>query len=240
MHAKVLLAGLASLSQVSAVPSEPVARRAFEDYGIEVLEWEIQAFESGPMLTLNGTIEEVNSQVLEINPDFEFNEPSESELAALYDASAFEKRTDFSGSHYMCDTRDWMPCYLSRIKKGIAHLRGTSGRPKNGPGPGNCGRVSCAGRSAIWWCNDVSLPPFHLPVFLDVLWMLITGTAPSQDRSTKELGAFGSIADGAQYIADRCQLESGLKAKVAGQVFHKTNWNVIVRYDSDNCGWFDP
>ncbi|KAF6835525.1 hypothetical protein CPLU01_04201 [Colletotrichum plurivorum] len=214
MHAKVLLAGLASLSQVSAVPSEPVARRAFEDYGIEVLEWEIQAFESGPMLTLNGTIEEVNSQVLEINPDFEFNEPSESELAALYDASAFEKRTDFSGSHYMCDTRDWMPCYLSRIKKGITHLRGTSGRPKNGPGPGNCGRVSCAGRSAIWWCND--------------------------DRSTKELGAFGSIADGAQYIADRCQLESGLKAKVAGQVFHKTNWNVIVRYDSDNCGWFDP
>lgn len=165
MLVKILLAGAACLSQVSAAPSDTV-KREFKDYGIETIEWEIQAFESGPMLTLNGTIEEVNSQVLQINPDFKIAEPSESELAAAYDASTFEKRTDFSGSHYMCDTRDWQPCYVSRIKNGISHLRGTSGRPKNGPGPGNCGRVSCAGRSAIWWCNDVRPLPLEPCFFL--------------------------------------------------------------------------
>ncbi|KDN65353.1 hypothetical protein CSUB01_08375 [Colletotrichum sublineola] len=220
MLPKFLLFSLLGLTHVSAAPSDGhLIRRQFKDYGVEILEWEIQAFPSGPTLVLNGTIEEVNDQLLKINPNFAVDFSSElgEGMDFVGDSPAepsVEKRTDFSGSRYMCDTRDWVPCYTNRIKNGISHLRRTSGRPKNGPGPGNCGRVSCSGRSAIWWCND--------------------------ERSTKELGAFSSIADGAQYLVDRCQIGRGLIAKMAGQVFHKTNWNVIVRYDDNNCGTFGP
>jgi hypothetical protein len=38
----------------------------------------------------------------------------------------------------------------------VRYLRRVQGRPRNGPRPGNCGRVSCSYKSAIWWCNDVS------------------------------------------------------------------------------------
>ncbi|KAK4175092.1 hypothetical protein QBC36DRAFT_190692, partial [Triangularia setosa] len=39
---------------------------------------------------------------------------------------------------------------------GVDYLRGLSGTAKNGPGPAECGRVSCSDYSAIYWCNDVS------------------------------------------------------------------------------------
>ncbi|CCF41225.1 hypothetical protein CH063_02544 [Colletotrichum higginsianum] len=101
---------------------------------------------------------------------------------------------------------------MNRIKNGISHLHHTLGRPKKGSGPGNCGRVSSAGRSAIWWCNDES------------------------GRSMKELVSFGSIAGGTQDLVDGRQIDSGLSAQMAGQVFYKTNWNDIVRWDGGNCG----
>ncbi|KAK0672292.1 hypothetical protein QBC41DRAFT_353560 [Cercophora samala] len=41
------------------------------------------------------------------------------------------------------------------IKKGISYLSALDGIAKNGPGPRNCGRVSCSDSSGIWWCNDV-------------------------------------------------------------------------------------
>lgn len=42
------------------------------------------------------------------------------------------------------------------IWQGIDYLESVPGTPGNGPGPGNCGRVSCSYSSAIYWCNDVS------------------------------------------------------------------------------------
>lgn len=33
-----------------------------------------------------------------------------------------------------------------------------------------------------------------------------------------------------------CQIDSGLSAQMAGQVFYMTNWNDIVRWDGENCG----
>ena len=62
------------------------------------------------------------------------------------------------------------------IKIGIEYLRGVPGKPASGPGPGNCGRVSCWGESAIYWCNDVcpvwffgtimALPTYLLPCYV--------------------------------------------------------------------------
>jgi hypothetical protein len=64
-------------------------------------------------------------------------------------------RTDFRGSKYTCRGR-WPECHPNPIRRGIEYLRYVQGRPRNGPGPGNCGRVSCSYNAAIWWCNDVS------------------------------------------------------------------------------------
>lgn len=64
---------------------------------------------------------------------------------------------------------------------------------------------------------------------------MTVGTAPLQERSIKELVSFGSIAGGAEDLVDGCQIDSGLSAQMAGQVFYKTNWNLIVHWDGDNC-----
>ncbi|KAF4907227.1 hypothetical protein CGCVW01_v012588 [Colletotrichum viniferum] len=204
-----LLFAIASFSRASANP----AKRSFEEYGIEDFQWEIEAFSNQPPVPINGSIEEVHAKILELNPNYDV------ELAGFgwaqseeeEEEASLDKRTDFSGSKYMCDSRTWAPCFTRRIRDGISHLRRTGGKPKNGPGPGNCGRVSCSGQSAIWWCND--------------------------DRNSKELAAFGSIADGAQYLVDRCPYGAGNRY-MAGQVFHSTNWNVIVRQDNNNCGTY--
>ena len=45
------------------------------------------------------------------------------------------------------------------ISQGVDYLSDLPGKPSNGPGPGECGRVSCSWSAAIWWCNDVSLTP---------------------------------------------------------------------------------
>src|SRR6187549_519178 len=62
------------------------------------------------------------------------------------------KRADFRNAKYNCE---FSAAALNRASEGIAYLRGVSGRPSNGPGPGNCGRVSCGYNAGIWWCNDV-------------------------------------------------------------------------------------
>lgn len=47
-------------------------------------------------------------------------------------------------------------CTISAAWEGINYLLQVPGQPKEGPGPGSCGRVSCADDAGIWWCNDVS------------------------------------------------------------------------------------
>ncbi|KAI8301863.1 hypothetical protein K4K59_000857 [Colletotrichum sp. SAR11_240] len=65
------------------------------------------------------------------------------------------------------------------------------------------GPASCY-NSAIWWCNDL------------------------KDTKAKELNSFREISDGALYVIKKCRV--GESTRVAGQAFHKDNWNVIVRW----------
>ncbi|KAL3442667.1 hypothetical protein BJX65DRAFT_286260 [Aspergillus insuetus] len=115
------------------------------------------------------------------------------------------KRTDFSGSNVRCYPEDYWEASRETIAEGIAYLRGVSGQPSAGPGPGACARVSCSYASAIWWCND--------------------------DPAGKTLDSFSSIADGAQYIYDNCHT-GGYDGVLSGQVFHSTDWNVIVKREA--------
>ncbi|POR35430.1 Uncharacterized protein TPAR_04375 [Tolypocladium paradoxum] len=90
-----------------------------------------------------------------------------------------------------------------------------SGLPTNDPGPGNCGRASCSYQSAVWKCNN--------------------------NASAKTLGRFNDVADGAQYVNKKCVCEvrdpywPKFNAMSSGQAFHRDNWNVIIRRDTDYC-----
>ncbi|EAA32513.1 hypothetical protein GE21DRAFT_6331 [Neurospora crassa] len=51
-------------------------------------------------------------------------------------------------------TEDWAWGSAFEAKVNIWYLEGVPGKPKNGKGPRNCGRVACGGDSAIYWCNN--------------------------------------------------------------------------------------
>ncbi|EHK44629.1 hypothetical protein TRIATDRAFT_39606, partial [Trichoderma atroviride IMI 206040] len=179
-----------------------------EGYGVIELQWEVETTPGGPTVLVNGTIEQVYDKLTKINPNFTTEYPLQSRHRGA--SGAREKR--YTVESYFCWSR-WPYTSLFTIEDGISYLRGVRGQPTNGPGPGNCGRVSCSYQSAIWWCNDNS--------------------------GSKTLQDFGDIADGAEVITDNCQatvVVAGIPEVVtAGQVFYTDAWNVIVRKDTDNC-----
>lgn len=133
-----------------------------DGYGIVIPEWEVEVTPGGPLANLSGTIEDVHDQLIQLNPTWD--EEYAPDLTTDVDGSGtnvarLSRRTDFSGSAYLCRGR-WPECPASTIVDGIRYLQRVSGRPTNGPGPGNCARVSCSYKSAIWWCNDVRFLAF--------------------------------------------------------------------------------
>ncbi|KXX78412.1 hypothetical protein MMYC01_205883 [Madurella mycetomatis] len=148
-------------------------------YGVEEIQWEVQAFPDGPMMNITGTLEHVYSELTKINPNYdEFVSSLEAERAV--DARSVEKRFG-----PVCGSAGygWEYAIKNDIQEGISYLRGVSGQPSMGPGPGNCGRVSCSYDSAIWWCND--------------------------NTDTFSLPGFYTIADCAQVLSDACAYPIG-------------------------------
>ncbi|KAK4641038.1 hypothetical protein QC761_0098090 [Podospora bellae-mahoneyi] len=85
-------------------------------------------------------------------------------------------------------------------KKGITYLRGVEGTPKNGPGPNECGRVSCGYGAAIHGCNENGFEK-------EVTW--------------------NGIADGAEDLKGLCGTHRRWST-VKVRVDFKDNWNVVV------------
>ncbi|POR34788.1 Uncharacterized protein TPAR_05004 [Tolypocladium paradoxum] len=113
-----------------------------------------------------------------------------------------ERRTDFSGAKYFCGMDTFGELNYGAYLEGIQYLRNHLGVPHMLPGPKVCGRVSCSYGTGIIMCNDTP--------------------------DDKYLDNWGSVADGAQYIWQACG-DTKLMGLVGGQVFHYTNWNVILR-----------
>jgi hypothetical protein len=65
------------------------------------------------------------------------------------EGTSLKKRTDFSGSNVRCYPEDYWDASRETIADGIAYLRGVSGQPSAGPGPGACAHVNCSYASAI-------------------------------------------------------------------------------------------
>ena len=129
-------------------------------YGIEELIWEVETSPGGPTVDIPGTVQDVYAELEKVNPnfvsDFGLEDPDNSTSVT----APLESRAYYIESIHC----DWGGDYCSgqSILDGIKYLRGVPGQPKTGPGPGNCGRVSCSYNSAIYWCNDVSQKPFPL------------------------------------------------------------------------------
>ncbi|KAF4894973.1 hypothetical protein CGCF415_v012144 [Colletotrichum fructicola] len=174
-------------------------------YDVFVPEWEVRAHPSGDALRLNGTAEEVIQQIEKINPDFKrsFNiddlPEQEEDIKSPHELQS-RAVTTFPLDRVICD--NFEPAKSSEVMSAVRYLNDIGGRPKNGGGPANCGRVSCGYKVAVWWCND--------------------------GAQTRELSGFSSITAGIYAIQTMCQQT---RPKFAGQAFHPDDWNVIVRWE---------
>lgn len=133
-------------------------KTAYEDtlgsYGVTDLVWEFE--ESGPgnsKVQINGTIQEVARGL----KDRDLSHLLQNKSLAISTQNK-DLPTLPWGDIKFCGPKDgpFPSASTWSINEGIDYLRGIQGMPTNGPGPGNCGRVSCEEKSAIWWCNDVS------------------------------------------------------------------------------------
>lgn len=132
-------------------------------YSVEVLQWDVPVSLDGRTATLNGTVQEVYQQLLEINPNYEAEFGTVQQRLSTTIAKAREVFRASERRDTWSDCGHFDAARAQAIWEGINHLNHVSGRPVSGPGPGVCGRVSCSYDSAIWWCNDVSTR--LLPVF---------------------------------------------------------------------------
>ncbi|KAK4174394.1 hypothetical protein QBC36DRAFT_357655 [Triangularia setosa] len=176
-------------------------------YNIVPIQWELPAKADDPngkKVTVNGTIQEAIAQMDAGYPGwhrtFEAQLHTDTNNSAPILAAAAEEPES-----YDCDI-DGDAASQYRIGQGITYLRGLSGTAKNGPGPGNCGRVSCAYNAAIYWCNENGFEK-------EVQW--------------------GQIADGGEFVYHNCSTQDWQGVgKAKGQVNYKDKWNVVVRSES--------
>ncbi|GMG03635.1 unnamed protein product [Aspergillus oryzae] len=124
-----------------------------DGYGVEDFEWEVEASPSNK-LRLRGTIEEVTNQVRSIKSNYKY------ERRDGTNASTASLEKHYDEESLVCYPNGWGAADGNTVQEGVEYLKNdVAGKPTNGPGPGNCGRVSCSYNNAIWWCNDnVSVP----------------------------------------------------------------------------------
>lgn len=121
----------------------------------------------GEPIFINGTVQEVERSLGDTD-----NMPAEPCNKALLLMAPNQERSiaqdtmsvQFCGVFPMADSH-----HVSSQVPGITTI---SGPAVIGPGPGNCVQVSCAQKSAIWWCNDVGLRfGFDSPTKIDTKQM---------------------------------------------------------------------
>lgn len=218
MRSSTLLSG-AILAILQAIPSSALpasngklAQGPIPGYGIEDVTWEVKAHPDGPTMNVIGTVQQVYAALDKVNPNFcqDFGVDNKLKANSSVLAVATESPSNYELQSLVCNVFDY--AQRTATQDGIKHLNGVPGAPANGPGPGNCGRVSCSYESAIYWCND--------------------------NPTVKSLDSYSSIGWAAQFVLDsndkKCSdiwgelpSDNGVK----GQVFVKGNWNVVVRKD---------
>ncbi|KAM5341235.1 hypothetical protein ACJ41O_015344 [Fusarium nematophilum] len=198
-----LALGLALIAGVRGAPrvDGPLSTR---DQEVIFPTWVFNAIPNGPVIEYTGTVQGLYSYVNDNYPQHlgaVFNLDvleQENESSSEENFSIIEKRTDFSQASHKCTVPINERPTRKSAQNGINYLRSVKGRPVNDPG--KCGRVSCAWNAGISWCNN--------------------------DSKYKTLNSFGSIADGAQHVLNKCPGSS-----VAGSATHPTRWTVKVTFE---------
>jgi hypothetical protein len=210
-------ASVALLTGLGAIPVHAVPARStcdgidpIEGYGLEELSWEVPIFGTGHAHILNGTVEQVREHILAIYPNHVFESPAAAESKNGPLRSILQSRDDDESyaslppdhpvhgdwergeqpTHIICNIAEGAKNI--EILRGIDYLRRVPGQPRNGPGPGNCGRVSCGEGAGIFWCNDVS-QDVPLPVTLTVAGAIVLPHAPQMQTSKARLGIPSSV-----------------------------------------------
>ncbi|KAF2664745.1 hypothetical protein BT63DRAFT_483419 [Microthyrium microscopicum] len=193
-HATALLSFIACV-QAAALTTRN-AGAPIPGYGVEEIKWSLPATQDGKAASFHGTVQNVTAQLVKLNPSWK--DSVKRSIPSRLVARA-EWNVNCNPGH------GWDYANTGVIRDGINHLRSlpAADHPQNGPGPGNCGRVSCSYDSAIWWCND------HTEAFA--------------------VNGWDAIAEGAQRIVDHCINPNG---NTGGQAFNADNWNVVVRKDN--------
>ncbi|KAJ3495829.1 hypothetical protein NLG97_g3107 [Lecanicillium saksenae] len=159
-------------------------------YGLIELEWEVEV-SPGRVELFNGTVQEVHRQALAVNPDFQL-------LPSVQSRGELNRRSKVDCWRFAVTNRQ-------QAEWNIDYLRRLSGKPTNGPGPGNCARVSCAWNAGIYWCND--------------------------NNYSKTIDGWSWIANSAQNIINVCH--GNHDVNISGQNFEEGNWNTYI--SNANC-----
>ncbi|KAK4675920.1 hypothetical protein QC764_506440 [Podospora pseudoanserina] len=196
------------LALISAVHTAPTSLDeqpgSVSGYSIVPISWNLPINLDDPTsatVTVTGTIQEAIAQMDASYPGWNATfqarvTPPPGDSASLDSTANLDDPDDID-----CNV-DYKYAGKVTIVWGINYLRSITGKPKNGPGPNNCGRVSCSWNSAIYWCND--------------------------DTVEKEL-TWNDIADGASAVNEACKTNRGHDSKGRGS--YDDHWNVLVRGD---------
>lgn len=187
-------------------------------------------------MNVTGTIQQVYDALDKANPNFrqDFGINNTADNSVL--AATTESDSSYELQSLVCNVFDY--AQRTATTKGVEYLNSVPGSPANGPGPGNCGRVSCSYESAIYWCNDVSDIFGVMKTTLRCLTQLLTLLVALQNPDVMSLDSYGSISWAVQFVLDSDNSDCGKiwgelaeDDGVKGQVFLKGNWNVVVRKD---------
>lgn len=155
-----------SLVPYSASNFTSAAASRFDNFTVVDITWDVEITPGGNTTNVTGTIQTIYDEMVKINPNFMAHYPPKSPIhnRTLYTRSTSTGYDPCAPSNN--NITDWncnlgsnsgvIWCSTGIIKEEIKYLRGISGKPRNGPGPSECGRVSCEWSAAIYWCNDVS------------------------------------------------------------------------------------
>ncbi|TLS26974.1 hypothetical protein PpBr36_05245 [Pyricularia pennisetigena] len=171
-------------------------------------QWQVE-IRPGEKVQLNGTVEAVYAQMLQLNPDFERDmaektaarRAREQRQPQHYQTTKTLSRLE----HNECNG-DYRPASAESIGRGIEYLGKINGEPIIDGG--TCGRVSCSEGGGIGWCSYRS------------------------DRYT--VNSFGWIGNAAEIVVQDCSFPDMYgKDWVSGRRYHDAH--VAVWVGSQQC-----
>ncbi|RDW70851.1 uncharacterized protein DSM5745_08362 [Aspergillus mulundensis] len=214
-----LILGLFALLALGAPSTPSLDAQSDEHSGMTVSDvyWKVQVTPGAPVIILNGTVQSVYAQLLELNPNYDAdwnNTDVPFNLEEEEDYEDDEEETTDIDHHVPFNVKHTVDCKgpsgaarTKRIKEGINYLHKVKGQPCSPQT--TCGRVSCSYKAAIKWCN----------------W----------GKGERCLPSFENIAQGASVIVNDCAGVHMDDKLVHGDLHQPDLWSVIVEKDDYKC-----